>query len=130
MKNIDSFEIITLRESGMRGSVEYEITAGEDGTAKVAFYWLRWNSDAGKDERILDKSSVVPASDIVSTLKKCHVGSWNGFDGPHPKHVLDGIMFRFDAIVNGGDKITAKGSQNFPKGYRDLTDALYNWLKQ
>ena len=123
--NIESFETVTLRESGMRGITEEEITI-EDGEAKVASYIIRW--DGSQEVRSPQKTSVVPVNEVLDLLNKCRIGSWDGFDGPHPKGVLDGIMFRFNANVNGGKHISARGSQNFPKNYRDFTDGLYRFL--
>ena len=126
MENIVSFEIITLRESGMRGICEYELTP-EDGKAKVAFYFLRWNGR--EDERILSESAVVDMDEAVALLNKSNILSWDGFRGERPKGLLDGIDFRFTANVNGGKKVTASGSENFPKGYRTFTNGLYEMLR-
>ena len=38
-KKIESFTIVTLRETGMRGSTEYEIVMKDD-KAEVSFYWI------------------------------------------------------------------------------------------
>ena len=124
-KKITDFEIITLHTSGMRGSYEHEIVLkGEE--AEVSFYGIRYTNK--EDKRVLEKRASCPADEIIDVLNKCRVLSWDGFYGPHPKGVLDGIMFRFSAVVNGGRKISAHGSQNFPKHYRDFTDFLYNIL--
>ena len=122
---IVSFEIITLRETGMRGSTEYEIVE-KDGNAALTQYVIRYTQ--GKDQRIPEKSAVVSTDMILEILNNCRILSWDGFNGPHPKGVLDGIMFRFDAIVNNGKKIYAHGSQNFPKHYREFRNALYEIL--
>ena len=55
--------------------------------------------------------------------------SWDSFHGKHPKGVLDGTMFRFEATVNSGRIIKADGSQNFPSGYRDFESGLYKILQ-
>ncbi|MBR0302929.1 MAG: hypothetical protein IJQ80_03680 [Clostridia bacterium] len=125
MKRIVSFEKVTLRESGMRGSVEYEMVSSEDG-AEVLFYYIRYNG--GEDERVLDNRAVCGVEEALAILNGCKIMSWDGFDGPHPRGVLDGIMFRFEAAVNGGEKITARGSQNFPRHYREFRDGLYSIL--
>ncbi len=122
---ISSFEIVTLRETGMRGANEREIVM-KDGMAEVSAYGMRYEND--RDERVLISRAVCSECDILQVLNDCKILSWNGFNGPHPKGVLDGIMFRFDGVVNGGTKIHASGSQNFPKHYREFTDALYNIL--
>lgn len=126
-KKIVSFEIVTLKETGMRGSSEYEITREGD-AAKVSFYVYRYGS--GKEERVLCESRIAGVDEILTLLNGCGVLSWDGFDGPHPKHVLDGTMFRFSAVLNGGVKISACGSENFPKNYRVFTDGLYGLTRR
>ena len=125
MKRTETFEIVTLRESGMRGSWEYEIVM-KDGRAEVSLYMIRYTG--GDDERELSLRAECGADEMITLLNDCRILSWDGFNGPHPKGVRDGIMFRFSATVNGGEKITASGSQNFPRRYRDFTDGLYGIL--
>ena len=124
-KSIGSFKIVTLWESGMRGSTEYEIVMKDD-EAEISFYWIKYTQ--GKDSRELDKRAVCSKETVVKLLNDCNILSWNGFVGKHPKGVLDGIMFTFDAIVDQNEKIYAHGSENFPKHYRDLTNGLYEIL--
>lgn len=125
-KTVTSLEIITLRESGMRYSAEYEILM-KDGKAEVSQYDIRYSH--GEDQRLLTRRAVCEEETILDLLNECNFISWDGFNGPHPKGVLDGIMFRLNATVNEGKNIHANGSQNFPKHYRDFTDGLYNILK-
>lgn len=126
MKLIESFEIITLRESGMRGSVEYEITAqGSD--AEVAQYQIRYNYP--ENERILERRATVSTDEVLRMINDCKMLSWDGFSGKHPRGVRDGIMFSLEAVVNGGKRIRADGSQNFPKRYREFRDGIYNILR-
>ncbi len=120
-----SFEKVVLHLSGMRISSDYEITM-DDGKATVTYYEYRYAS--GGPERVPEKSVSCEEQTVIDLLNSCNVLAWDGFHGPHPKGVLDGTMFRFDANVNGGHKIHADGSENFPKHYRDLTDGLYNIL--
>ena len=54
---------------------------------------------------------------------------WNGFHGKHPRNVRDGEMFTFAAVVNEGEKISADGSENFPKNYRELKERLHVLLE-
>ena len=122
---ICSFNIITLRETGMRGSTEYGIVMKDD-KAEVSFYRIKYTQ--GKDCRVLDNRAVCSAETVIGLLNDCNILSWNGFVGKHPKGVLDGIMFTFEAIVNQGEKIYAHGSENFPKHYRDLRNGLYEIL--
>ena len=122
---IGSFQSVLLRTSGMRGTVEQEILMkGAD--AEVSQYMLRYNGE--EKERVLMEQAVCREEEVLRLLNDCGVLSWDGFYGPHPKGVLDGIMFDFDATVNGEETIHAHGSQNFPKHYRDFTDGLYKLL--
>ena len=123
----ESFEIITLHESGMRFTSEYEIV-NKDGKAEVTQYQIRYSE--GKDERVVDKQAVCETDEMLKLLNDCGITSWDGFHGKHPRGVKDGIMFRFKATVNGNTEIYADGSQNFPKHYRDFTDGLYKILNK
>ncbi|MBQ7542126.1 MAG: hypothetical protein IJT44_07545 [Clostridia bacterium] len=122
-KEIVSFEIVTLHTSGMRYTGETEIVM-KDGKAEVSQYGIRYSQN--KDRRVLEKRAVCDEPKVLKLLNDCKLLSWDGFNGPHPKHVLDGTMFTLNAIVNGNQKIHASGSQSFPKHYRDFTDGLYN----
>ena len=126
-KKIESFSIVTLRETGMRGSSEFEIVMKND-EAEVSLYSIKYTQ--GKDIRELDKRAVCSKETVIKLLNDCNILSWNGFVGKHPKGVLDGIMFTFEAMVDQGEKIYAHGSENFPKHYRDLTNVLYKILNE
>ena len=126
-KEIVSFETITLRESGMRYTVEYEFKQ-DGGHAEITEYGIRYIQGGG-DERVPNRRAVCDTAKVLILLNRCDVLSWNGFNGPHPKDVLDGIMFSLSASVNGGVKIYARGSENFPEHYREFKDGLYELLK-
>lgn len=126
-KEIVSFEIITLRESGMRYTVEYEFKQN-DGQAEISEYGIRYIQGGG-EERVPSRRAVCDTAKVLALLNRCEMLSWNGFNGPHPKDVLDGIMFRLSASVNGGVRIYARGSENFPAHYGDFKDGLYELLK-
>ena len=119
-EKIESFEIVTLRLSGMRFTVEYEIVM-KGKNAEVVEYDIRY----GKDEkRVPRRKSVCSADRVLTLLNDCRLVSWDGFVGNHPKNVKDGIMFSLEATVNGSRKISAHGSENFPKHFRELRDGL------
>ena len=122
---IKSFEIVTLHTSGMRFVCEHEIVM-KDGKAEVSLYNVGF--DNGQKERYLRERVICEEKTILKLLNDCRVISWNGFYGSHPKGVLDGMMFKFDATVNGDNTIHASGSENFPNHFRDFTDGLYNIL--
>ena len=122
---IDSFEIVTLSTRGMRCADDYEIVK-KDNTAEVSQY--RISDREGKEDRILMRLAAVSENDILQLLNDCNILSWDGFHGKHPRGVKDGVMFSFSATVNDGKMIKADGSQNFPKHYRDFTQALHDIL--
>lgn len=124
---IESFEIITLRESGMRITCEYEIV-NKDDNAEVSEYEIRYGNK--EDERVLMRRAVCSAEKMLKLLNDCKLLSWDGFNGKHPKYILDGIMFRFNATVNGDRTVQASGSENFPKHYREFTNELYAMLNE
>ena len=117
------FENVLLRLSG---SEEYEI-AMADGKAVVSKYGIQYVD--GEDFRVLEERAACSEERILELLNACHMLSWDGFSGKHPKGVLDGTMFRLEASVNGGRTVRADGSQNFPKHFRDFTGGLHAILR-
>ena len=125
-EKITSVVTVTLRESGMRGSVEYELTA--DGKeAEVSRYRIRYSGT--EKQRVVEKRTSCGIENALRLLNECGLLSWDGFNGPHPKDVLDGIMFTLEATVNDDRRIRAQGSENFPPHYRAFTDGLYRLLE-
>ncbi len=125
-QTIQSFEIITLRESGMRCTAEYEIVSCGD-EARVSQYGTMYTQP--ENERVPERRAVVASNEILKLINDCNILSWDGFSGAHPLGVKDGIMFSFKAVINGVS-IRASGSENFPKHYRDFVNAVYEMLKQ
>ncbi|MBQ7172041.1 MAG: hypothetical protein IJR89_07180 [Clostridia bacterium] len=125
-RRIVSFETVTLRTSGMRGVSEYEIV-GKDGAAEITQYGIRFYEC--EERRVPKRRAVCSEETALKLLNDSGILSWDGFDGPHPRGVRDGTMFRFTASVNGGQTVSARGSQNFPRHYRDFTDGLYALLE-
>ena len=125
-KNIESFDRVTLHESGMRFVREFEIVCDGD-KSRVEKY--SFNYSTGEERRILETSVVLDTADVITKLNEIGVAKWDGFVGKHPRNVRDGIMFNFKATVNGGQTISANGSQNFPKNYSALTSWLRETLK-
>ena len=122
---ITSFDTVTLRRSGMRGATEDEIVM-KDGMAEVSEYMIRFSQ--GKDERVLEKRVLCSGERVLAILNRCRMLSWDGFYGKHPRRIMDGMAFNLKAAVNGGKKIEARGSQNFPGRFREFTDWLYEIL--
>lgn len=124
-EKIVSFNVVTLREMGMRSTGEWEITANGD-EAEISLYFIKFVQH--EDVRELEKRAVCPISRALELLNGCNLLSWDGFVGNHPRGVKDGTVFDLKATVNGEKKIRAHGSQNFPKGYREFTDGLYELI--
>ena len=121
-KQINSFQVVVLKTSGMRGMAEDELRMNGK-KAELSHYRISY---AGEDtQRMLEKRAVCEEETVLKLLNDCDLLSWDGFDGPHPKHVQDGIMFTLNATVNENQEISAKGSENFPKHYREFTDGLH-----
>ena len=118
---ITSFEALSLRVSGMRGQVIYEITEN-DGSFVLTLYRMT------ADEKRPEKTVACDRGDMLDLLNSCGVMDWMGFHGEHPRVVLDGDMFDFSATVNGGVVIKADGSAKFPNGYRELVSGLVDLL--
>ena len=123
--HIESFEKVTLRTSGMRQFCEYEIVPSGDESDVVMYEIFHRDGEEVRKEAL---RAVCPTERMIGILNECKVLSWDGFDGPHPKGVLDGEMFSFEASVNGGKKIRATGSQNFPKHYWEFKKAVWEIL--
>ena len=66
---------------------------------------------------------------MLELLNQFPVMKWNGFHGKHPRGVLDGEMFSFQATVNDGVTIRAEGSANFPKGFQEFRRAVHLLLQ-
>jgi len=124
---VTSVESVSLTLHGMRGSSVYEITGDAEKT-ELSLYRLVYS---GKETvRELEKSVVCDTKTILEVMNTCRILRWDGFHGKHPKHVSDGIMFRFMATVNGSTEIRADGSANFPKGYHEFVRALNQMLTE
>ena len=118
---VTSVETMTLTLRGMRGSYVYKFE-GEADTPELRRYREAYRN--GEDELVLEASAPCGAETMIELMNVCGILRWDGFHGKHPKNVKDGIMFRFDAAVNGGQTIFAEGSANFPKGYHEFVRSL------
>ena len=125
-KSVSDIEYLNLHLSGMRVSEGYEIETAEN-RAKISYYVFTYKN--GKEEKVIKKRTACETQALIDMLNEVEFVKWNGFHGDHPKGVLDGTMFRLTATLNGGQKLNAEGSQNFPKHFRRLQQWLYDVLK-
>ena len=120
-KAVTSVETMTLTLRGMRGGYVYKFD-GEGDATELRRY--RETYSGGEDELVLESSVSCGVQTMIELMNTCAILRWDGFHGKHPKNVSDGIMFRFEAMVNGGQEIFADGSANYPKGYHDFVRNL------
>jgi len=123
---ITDIENLTLRLSGMRLTEEYELIVNGDKT-EISYYTISYANAA--EERILKKRTERDTKTVIDALNGFRLIKWDGFHGKHPKGVLDGTTFHITATLNGGQKLSAGGSQNFPKHFHELEEWLYTVLK-
>ena len=109
---------MTLILHGMRGSYVYTF----ENQRELRRYREIYRD--GEDKLVPEASAPCDAETMRGLMNACGVLRWDGFHGKHPKNVNDGIMFRFEATVTGGQTIRAEGSANFPKGYHEFVHAL------
>lgn len=125
-KQIESFDRLLLKISGMRDAWEYEIICrGEK--SEVAAYTLCFSK--GEDCRRLDNSASVDTKVILGLLNDCRILKWDGFSGANPRGVRDGYMFTLKAVVNGDRNIYACGSNNYPRHYHELIKGITDMLQ-
>ena len=120
---ITEFESLNLRFSGMRVTEEYEIIKNGD-KSEISYYHIKYGGE--EDRRELQERTVCDTQEVIDILNECKAGKWNGFKGAHPKGVLDGRMFTLEASVNGGKRLYAEGSENFPKKF----NTFEQWLRE
>ena len=125
IKTITSVETMELTLRGMRGGTVYKFDTETD-PPKLCRYREKYSGT--EDFLELEKSITFPHEEMIGLMNACKVFKWDGFHGKHPKNVSDGIMFCFEAEINGGQTIRANGSANFPKGYHEFVRTLDEML--
>lgn len=118
--DIISVQEFALKIIGMRVTYMYK-TVYEGSELRLGRYRELFDGEVRYE---LEKSVPCTNAWLAELMNNCNVPKWDGFHGKHPKHVSDGTMFSFSATVNNDRTIRADGSENFPKGYRELLLAL------
>ncbi|MCR5149223.1 MAG: hypothetical protein K6C35_09705 [Eubacterium sp.] len=126
IKKIDSFEKIEWNISGMRITRKYEIINKGD-EAEVSEYEMHCVTGGGMEPH-LERRVLCPNEKILEILNSVEAVKWDGFHGKHPRGVLDGETFSFEAVIDNNQTIKAGGSANFPKHFRDFERAVYELL--
>ncbi|MCR4783932.1 MAG: hypothetical protein K6A35_05375 [bacterium] len=125
-EKVTDFEFIRIHLSGMRSQCEYEINRRGPKT-EILHYSILYRG--GEEVKELENSVSCDTDVVLNILNEYGFISWDGFKGPHPKWVKDGIMFRLEASVNGGRIIKASGSENFPKHFKDFLQWMNSTLR-
>lgn len=120
------FEYIRIHMSGMRSQSEYELNCRGPKT-EILRYAIRYRNGEECKEPVGSASCETAA--VINILNEYGFLGWDGFNGPHPRWVKDGVMFRLEASVNGGRLIKAKGSENFPKHFHELMQWINDTLR-
>lgn len=126
--DITSFDTVLLSETGMRASSEeWEFVRTETGLTYTHYSgsW-KYNDNIDREDCIRAKITGDETfyREMLQTFIDAGMGKWNDFAGKNPIGVRDGTMFTLEAYVNEGEKIYAHGSNNYPKGYNKLKEAL------
>ena len=124
---VTSIESIFIKVSGMRFRCEYEVST-KDGNAKIELYQIKIRDK--QDVRELEASAQMPLDEMLGLCNRCEIMRWDGFFGAHPKNVRDGEMFDLEASLNGGVRVRAEGSANFPKHYNEFMHELDKTLRE
>ena len=125
---ITAYTSLSWNISGMRVTREYEILhKGED--TEVSEYELRCVAGGGRERQLL-RRVLCTEQRMLELLNAFDIMKWDGFHGKHPRGVLDGEMFTFQATINDGVSIRAEGSANFPKGFREFRSAVHLLLEE
>ena len=122
---ITSVEEMTLTLTGMRGEWVYQFDGDTEELRRCRVVYSN-----GEDELVPEASMSCSKQTMLDLFSDCEIQRWNGFHGEHPRDVLDGIMFRFEATVNGGQTICADGSANYPRGYHDFVRTMDEMLAE
>ena len=116
---------MTLTLTGMRGEWVYQFDGDTEALRRCRVVYSN-----GEDELVPEASMFCSKQTMLDLFSACEIHRWNGFHGEHPRHVQDGIMFRFEAAVNGGQTICADGSANYPRGYHDFVRTMDEMLAE
>lgn len=116
---------MTLTLTGMRGEWVYQFDGDTEALRRCRVVYSN-----GEDELVPEASMFCSKQTMLDLFSACEIHRWNGFHGEHPRDVLDGIMFRFEAAVNGGQTICADGSANYPRGYHDFLRTMDEMLAE
>ncbi len=126
------FTRITIQEWGMMASAQaYELLRTDEG-ARLSFYDGPWEYDDDLEMedclRFRIEGDEVFYQELAALAGECGVMKWNGFS-KSASGVLDGGGFSMSGELPDGTAISARGSNAYPKGYGDFTNALYDRLR-
>ena len=95
----------------------YDIFTTEDNRVVLSY-----RTDLGQSSGTVALSQAQLAF-LGEALSDAGVASWDGFSETNP-YVLDGESFSFHMETADGASVSASGSNSYPKGYRDTSEAI------
>ncbi len=126
------FESIIIDINGTEAATqEYEVLRTADGV-RISYYYGPWNySDDEPKEDYLEMRTEGGSElfeRVLGLVNDCKVKKWDGYS-KSASGVLDGESFSFTAVIDGKE-LSGHGSNSFPGGFRDFTNALWDIMKE
>jgi len=122
------FKTMRLSTAGSAmGSQVYEAERTEEGVRLVYSFETEYYSDETSDfekTRLVMRDSVEDDAlyaSLCQLLGDCNASSWAGFSKSNSR-VLDGSSFSLEIALSDGRKITARGSNAYPKNFSRFED--------
>lgn len=90
-----------------------------------------WDGDGYAESRNVIRK-IDGGEDVLCRLndlfEACRIQKWAGFCGSNPSGTLDGSSMSFEAVLADGTKISASGTNNFPKNYHEFAKTLHRLM--
>lgn len=121
------FQFISLTENNCSAIEEvFEIEKTESGV-KLSKIYLNISNDERQVVREINGDKTL-LRNIQEKLGDYGVEKWDGFHGANPPDILDGSSMSFNCTMSDGRKLSASGSNNFPKNYGAVRSYFYDLL--
>jgi len=104
---------LSFSHTGMHTGLIYTLTAAQTDAGWQANLSLL----AGEEEHVLEMTEA-DAARLNALAEEHNLQSWAGFDRSD-RHALDGTGFRLSIDYEDGQHLYARGSNAFPKGYKE-----------
>ena len=109
-------------------SQDYVLEANLGEEASLASYTESCGGCSGDKLMINERRGKELKARLLEIIEKADLLAWNGFNGTD-SNWLDGTTMHFNAQLSNGDRISAYGSNSFPKTYWSFVKELRNLLE-